>query len=375
MGAVAKKPRVLDVAALGKLFEALKAAGHTLIGPVASDGAIQYQPIDGVADLPAGWSDFQDKGRYRLTETGETSLFAYASAPQSWKRYLHPPRLKLFSARRDKGQIRFDDEAKPIPKYAFIGVRACDLNAIAIQDRVFIDNGQIDPHYAVRRERAFLVAVNCSRAGGTCFCTSMGTGPRAETGYDLALTELIDARGHRFLLEAGSEAGEDIAAGLDTAAAVQEDIDAAAALSERVAGNMGRSLDTNGLPEILARNLSHPHWDAVAERCLACSNCTMVCPTCFCTSVEDTTSLEDGSAERWRNWDSCFSGRFTHVVGGQVRDSTRSRYRQWLTHKLSYWHEQFDSSGCVGCGRCITWCPVGIDITEEATAIRAGDEA
>ena len=375
MGAVAKQSRVLDAAALGKLFEALKAAGFTLIGPVPRDGAIQYQPIDGVADLPAGWSDFQDKGRYRLKETGEASLFDYASAPQSWKRYLHPPRLKLFSARHKKGQLRFDDDAEPIPKYAFIGVRACDLNAIAIQDRVFIDNGQADPHYAARRERAFLVAVNCSRAGGTCFCTSMGTGPRAETGYDIALTELIDDRGHRFLLETGSEAGESITAGLDTAAAVQEDIDAAAALSERVAGNMGRSLDTDGLPEILARNLSHPHWDAVAERCLACSNCTMVCPTCFCTSVEDTTSLEDGSAERWRNWDSCFSGRFSYVVGGQVRDSTRSRYRQWLTHKLSYWHEQFDSSGCVGCGRCITWCPVGIDITEEATAIRAGDEA
>ncbi len=374
MGAAAKNPRVLDVAALGQLFEALKAAGHTLIGPVARDGAIQYQPIDGMGDLPAGWSDFQDKGRYRLKESGEASLFGYASAPQSWKRYLHPPRLKLFSARRKKGQISFDDEAEPIPKYAFIGVRACDLNAIAIQDRVFTGNGQADPHYAARRERAFLVAVNCSRAGGTCFCTSMGTGPRVKTGYDIALTELIDARGHRFLLETGSEAGEGIAAGLDTAAAAQEDIDAAAALSERVAGNMGRSLDTDGLPEILARNLSHPHWDAVAERCLACSNCTMVCPTCFCTSVEDTTSLEDGSAERWRNWDSCFSGRFTYVVGGQVRDSTRSRYRQWLTHKLSYWHEQFDSSGCVGCGRCITWCPVGIDITEEATAIRAGDE-
>jgi Fe-S-cluster-containing hydrogenase component 2 len=132
-------------------------------------------------------------------------------------------------------------------------------------------------------------------------------------------------------------------------------------------------MDVTGLPELLARNLEHPRWDDVASRCLACANCTMACPTCFCSTVEDTTDLTGDHAERWRSWDSCFTMDFSHVHGGSVRTSTRARYRQWLTHKLSTWHAQFGTSGCVGCGRCITWCPVAIDLTQEVAAIRGSE--
>ena len=137
------------------------------------------------------------------------------------------------------------------------------------------------------------------------------------------------------------------------------------ATARKVAEQMGRELETDGLRELLERNREHPRWDEVSERCLTCGNCTMVCPTCFCTSVEDVTDLTGEEAERWREWDSCFSLDFSYVVGGSVRSSSRSRYRQWMTHKLGTWWDQFGSSGCVGCGRCITWCPVGIDVTEE----------
>ena len=133
---------------------------------------------------------------------------------------------------------------------------------------------------------------------------------------------------------------------------------------------MGRELDTTDIRELLYRNYEHPRWDEVAERCLACGNCTMVCPTCFCTTVEDVTDLAGEHVERHQRWDSCFTIDYSHIHGGAVRGSTRSRYRQWMTHKLATWIDQFGSSGCVGCGRCITWCPVGIDITEEARAIR-----
>jgi formate hydrogenlyase subunit 6/NADH:ubiquinone oxidoreductase subunit I len=245
------------------------------------------------------------------------------------------------------------------------------LQAIAIQDRVFIDGPYVDAGYQKRRHDNFIVAVNCGEAGGTCFCVSMKTGPKAETGFDLALTELLDAGSHRFLVEVGSVAGGDVLAELPYKTASPEDKAAADALVARTAASMGRTLDTDGLKELLQGHPDHPQWDNVAARCLTCANCTMVCPTCFCTTVEDHTDLATQTAERVRRWDSCFTLDFSYIHGGSVRKEYRSRYRQWMTHKLASWIDQFGTSGCVGCGRCITWCPVGIDITAEAAAIRS----
>ncbi len=129
-------------------------------------------------------------------------------------------------------------------------------------------------------------------------------------------------------------------------------------------------MDTENLRDLLLSNLEHPRWDDVAQRCLSCTNCTMVCPTCFCASVSEVSDLTGDQVQRVRQWESCFNIDFSYTAGGTVRGDTRSRYRQWLTHKLASWHDQFETSGCVGCGRCITWCPVGIDLTEEVAAIR-----
>jgi sulfhydrogenase subunit beta (sulfur reductase) len=137
------------------------------------------------------------------------------------------------------------------------------------------------------------------------------------------------------------------------------------------AARMGRVLETDALRDVLYASAESPRWDDVAARCLACTNCTLVCPTCFCTSVDDVTDLTATSTERHRVWDSCFSEDYSYLHGGSVRTSTASRYRQWMTHKLASWTDQFGTSGCVGCGRCITWCPAAIDITAEAAALRA----
>ncbi len=153
-------------------------------------------------------------------------------------------------------------------------------------------------------------------------------------------------------------------------AATAAEVGAAEAVVARTAESMGREMRADDLHDLLMRNLSHPRWDDVAARCLSCANCTMVCPTCFCTSVEDSSDLTGTETSRSRRWDSCFTMDFSYIHGGSVRSSTKSRYRQWMTHKLATWVDQFGSSGCVGCGRCITWCPVGIDITEEVRAIR-----
>ncbi len=371
----APQTSVIGPEALDTLVEALKARGFRVLGPTVRDGAIVYDDLDSAGELPIGWTDEQEPGRYRLERRDDEARFGYAVGPHSWKQFLFPARIRLWHGRRSEdGGFEVEEPPAEDAPFAFIGVRSCELHGIAIQDRVFLGGKYVDRDYEARRKDAFLVAVNCFEPGGTCFCVSMGTGPKAEAGYDLALTEILDGE-HRFLVEAGSERGAEVLAELPGRDAEALDLQAAGAAVDGAAARMGRSLDTADLRDLLARNLEHPRWDDVAERCLTCGNCTMVCPTCFCTSVEDHTSLAGDEAERVRLWDSCYSVDHAYLHGGSIRPSGRARYRQWLTHKFGTWHDQFGESGCIGCGRCITWCPVGIDVTEELTAIRASEEA
>jgi sulfhydrogenase subunit beta (sulfur reductase) len=369
--------RVIEPDALEALVAALRGRGYRVLGPTVRDGAIVYDELESAAELPVGWTDRQEPGSYRLERRDDEARFGYAAGPHSWKQFLFPPRIRLWGARRngDSGPEIEEEPLDPTP-LAFLGVRACELHAIAIQDRVFTGGRSVDRDYAARRAGAFVVAVNCSEPAGTCFCASMGTGPRVGAGYDLALTEILDG-GHRLLAEPGSERGAEVLGELPSRPAEEADLEAAGRVVERAEARMGRAMPAGDLRDLLASNLEHPRWDDVAERCLSCTNCTLVCPTCFCSTVEDHTDLTGEHAERWRTWDSCFSLDHSYIHGGSVRPSGRSRYRQWLTHKLGTWHDQFGSSGCVGCGRCIAWCPVGIDITEEIAAIgeRGGDDA
>jgi len=361
---------VLTAAGLQALFDSLRRRGYRIVGPKVRDGAIVYDDIEGVPDLPQGWTDEQAPGRYRLARRDDEALFGYAIGPHSWKAFLHPSVQRLWKSRREGEEVAITTEPPSAERFAFIGVRACELKAIAVQDQVFLGGAHVDAHYRARREGAFVVAVNCAEAGGTCFCVSMKSGPRVDAGYDLALTEIMDGGEHRFVVEAGSAGGGEVLAELPGRAATEGDLAAAEAVVERTAASMGRQMRSDDLHELLLANLEHPRWDEVADRCLTCGNCTMVCPTCFCTSVEDSSDLAGVESSRSRRWDSCFTMDFTHVPSGSVRASARSRYRQWMTHKLATWIDQFGTSGCVGCGRCLTWCPVGIDITEEVRAIR-----
>jgi ferredoxin len=361
--------RVIDRTGLDALIAALRDDGFTVVGPVLRDGAIVFDEVHGVADLPAGWTDEQEAGTYRLRRRDDEALFGYAVGPHSWKKFLFPPRTLLMRARRGEDGFLVDEEQPDQPAFAFLAVRGCDLAAIQVQDKVFL-GAHPDPTYAQRRERAFVIALHCSTPAGTCFCVSMGTGPKAGPGYDLALTELLDDDGHRFLVEVGSDRGAAVLDGLPSRSAAPPDEAEAVRVVEAAAASMGRELVTDGIKELLYDSFEHPRWDDVASRCLSCGNCTMVCPTCFCSSVEDTSELAGDGVERWREWDSCFTLDFSELGGSAVRSSTKARYRQWMTHKLATWQDQFGSSGCVGCGRCIAWCPVGIDLTEEVRAMR-----
>ena len=361
-------PRLIGVDGLGALIEALVADGYQVIGPAVQDGAIVLRDLSSAAELPSGWGVELEPGGYRLRRRDDTAAFGHAAGPQSWKRFLHPPRERLWSAARTAAGFEVAEDGDEPPRYAFLGVRPCDLRAIEIQDRVL---GQPGSRYAQRRSGAFIIAVNCTEPGETCFCASMSAGPGTDgSGFDLALTELPGETGHRFLVDTGSQRGADVLGRVPSEPADDATLREARAGVEAAADQMGRQMEADGLRELMAASHGAARWDDVASRCLTCGNCTMACPTCFCTSIEDTTDLTGEHAERWERWDSCFDLDFSYLHGGSVRPSAKSRYRQWLTHKLGTWHDQFGSSGCVGCGRCIVWCPVGIDLTEEVKALR-----
>jgi ferredoxin len=349
---------VLTRAGLDELVDTLMADGYRVIGPVVRGDAIVLAELGSGADLPAGWGVDTSPGSYRLRRRADEAVFGHSAGPGSWKEFLHPPRQRLWQAQ----------DGADVP-YAFLGVRACDLAAIATLGDVLGADNHPDSSFTRKRSGLFVVAAGCTEPGGVCFCASMGTGPRPGPGYDLALTEQIDDAGHRFVVEVGSNRGSQLLSRIGHRAAAASDLKSARAAVDAAAERMGRQMPDVDIRDLLARSRESPSWDDVASRCLTCGNCTMVCPTCFCTTVEDSSDLTGEHAERWQRWASCFELDFSYLHGGSVRSSGASRYRQWITHKLSTWHDQFGSSGCVGCGRCIAWCPVGIDITAEVATL------
>lgn len=350
---------------LEDLLELLKADGYRLLGPRLREGAIVFDTLDSAADLARGLNDVQSPGAYRLVTNGDR-YFDWANGPQGLKPLTFASHEPLWECRRDEsGRLEFAAILPEPHPTAVIGVRGCDLAALELQDRHFLAPGRADTQYQARRNALFLVAVHCNRPAATCFCASTGDGPRAGEGFDIALQELEEG----FLVEAGSDRGSALLTRLRLAPASPEQLSEAEDLYQGAVARQRRGLPSRDLSEHLFANLEHPRWEEIAGRCLACGNCTSVCPTCFCNDLVTEPSLNGEATETVRQWDSCYTPGHSYFAGRALRKDIRTRYRQWLTHKLGGWHAQYGRSGCTGCGRCITWCPVGIDITEEATAI------
>jgi sulfhydrogenase subunit beta (sulfur reductase) len=365
---MAPSPQLLPKSRLQDLIASLEARGFRVVGPVARDGAVVWDTVRQASDLPWGWRDRQEPGRYRLEQSGEPTVFGVVHGPQSLKPFVFAPREGLLVIEKAKSGFAARPTIPQAEKVAVLGARACDLAGLAVQDRIFLKDLYPDPYYEARRRALFVVAVNCTRALSTCFCASMNTGPRAEQGFDLVLTESSE----HFVLETGSDEGRAVAEELAPVPAPQGALAEVDARIAACAHSQTRRLDRASLPQALYEAHEHPRWDQVAARCLACANCTMVCPTCFCHTVEVTPDLDRQRTEHVRLWDSCFTPDHGYVHGKNLRPAVKDRYRMWLTHKLASWTDQFGMSGCVGCGRCITWCPVGIDLTEEMAALTEG---
>lgn len=364
------KPLICTTAQFQQLLDLIADKGYKLLGPTIRDEVIIYDEIRSAQDLPIGWQDEQEAGHYRLKRRNDKAYFGYNVGPHSWKKYLFPPREKLWSAKKSDNKLEILESQPIVEKMAFIGVRACELQAISVQDKVFNHKLGVYQQYQQRRDSNFIMAVNCTTAAKTCFCASMDAGPSAKEGYDLALTEVIDDTQHYFLVLTGSTSGEELCEALALKPASQAECDLAHLLVEKTKDLMIRRVDNANVHKVLMNSWNSQQWDKVAERCINCANCTLVCPTCFCSDTQDKVSLDGTHVDRWQSWDSCFNLSHSFVHGGSVRSSAQSRYRQWLTHKFGTWWDQFGTSGCVGCGRCIAWCPVGIDVTEELNKLQ-----
>lgn len=357
---------------LGLIFGKLKET-HRVIGPRLENDTVVLTEIE-FDDLPVGVRDLQAPGCYKLENNRKNDImFSFSHGPHSFKTFLNPAVQELARFRRTRRGVFAETVGTAEKPLAFIGVRACDIAALRLLDKVFLDGFVRDHAYWQRRRDIIIIAVNCLYPGANCFCDSMGTGPEVTSLFDIALTEIGDC----FLVEAGTATGQRLIEGMPASEVKDSDLEEKAARILDCRKNMKKSMETEDLPGVLYRNMEHPRWAEIARRDLECGNCTMVCPTCFCNSAYDVLPVAEisGSLKEWvvvrtRKWDSCFSKNFAKVHGGNFRRSRKARYRHWMTHKLGYWIDQFGSPGCVGCGRCITWCPVGIDITRELEEIR-----
>ena len=363
---------------LDDLVRLLRKQGYTVLGPTVVNQAISLQPMRAADQLPKGLRDEQDGGHYRLVPGDPALTFEYVVGPDGPKGHLFPSNLRLLAFHVEGDDFVLDEgfAAAAQARHSWACGRA-SWRPSACRTGFSAWTGP-RPSAASRRPGTR------RRGSRRCCWPSTAPGPaapasaprgaparRPREGFDLALTELRNG----FLVEVGSQRGAALANQLPLREPTAAEMELAELKLQRACEQMGRQLDTEGIKELLDAELEHPEWDDVARRCLSCGNCTMVCPTCFCSTVSDSTYLTGQQATRTRQWESCYTLQFTYTTTGPERNTIRGRYRHWLRHKLGTWWDQFGTSGCVGCGRCITWCPVGIDLTEEIARLRKESHA
>jgi len=293
-------------------------------------------------------------------------ILEYRNAKESPKSVLFPQREALFRYRTEKGKAEVDVPAGAAKGRVLFGIRPCDARGLLLLDKVF-GGGSSDPYYMEKRRQTVVVSLGCTDPNPSCFCLSMGGGPCSAEGSDLLLLDL----GDRYIAEAVSEKG---VAFLEDQAFEKND-EKSLSLAEKTRKQAEASMQPlakkENLEEELERLFSDPVWKDLAETCLSCGICTYLCPTCHCFDLCDEASGQAG--ERIRVWDSCQFPLFTQQASGfNPRPTVKERFRQRIMHKLSYLPRSQGMTGCVGCGRCVTECPVNLDIREVMVSLSEG---
>jgi len=358
-------PMFLPKPQLQHLITILTQQKYQVLGPQVRDQTIVYEPLESVEQLPRGIRDIQSPGKYVLTETQNNLWFGWANGPQAIKPLCFSPQEILWESSTTTHTLDFQATLPETGLTAILGVRACDIAALKLQDQHFLHGEYIDPYYKARRQSLLVIGVDCSHPADTCFCNATGDGPCVSDGADIVLTELNNG----FLIHADTPSGKAVTNQLTLIAPSKLQLVEAEKQNKEAAERQTRGLPNANIQKSLNAIQSHQHWEDIGKRCLACGNCTAVCPSCFCHSEHDESDIEGNSATHVRQWDSCFNQQHSYIHGIIIRGDTSMRYRQWLTHKFAHWVTQYGRSGCTGCGRCITWCPVGIDVTLELATL------
>lgn len=331
---------IMSEADLPRILEEL-GQSYRVFGPVQKGTDYVFSPIEHAEDL----------------------CLDYSTTILPPKKFFSPPRETIFTFEGDS--ISSITDLIPEEKQILLGVHSCDLAGLKFLDRVFL-GFRSDPRYLRRRNNFLIFAVTCKTVADTCFCLSMGTGPEA-SGFDVLMTDV----GRRYLMEAGSPEGEKVLKSLGLKTATKEDFEAKRAAIERLKGEFKRSIDMDGMSELCMSSKDHSVWAKYGKICLACGQCGISCPTCFCFDIRESIDPSLRKGERYREWDVCLLREFSQVaMGGNFRPERSARIRQFICHNLCYGSYQYSMMKCIGCGRCIKVCPVNIDITEIARELR-----
>lgn len=332
---------------------------YRVIGPKKENYSLNLGELKNPRDLALGYISEEDRGIYRLyKEEGSMSIdrARYMNHP---KYFTHLPTEELYRTKKTNGSFEVEEPEMDKRKLAFVLIKSCDISALHCMDRVF-DQKYKDPSYNATREDTLIIGANCFHPGKNCFCTTFNAGPTTDKGFDLQLSDF----GDKYMVEVGTEKGAELLSQIPSHPAGADDLQKKEMMTERSKRLMFKAFDIKKGVKTLNENYEHPYWDELKNDCFSCTNCISVCPLCFCYEVSDESNVTRTESRRVRKWDACQDLNFAGIHGANFREDRAARLKHWVNHKIHWQHDQYGCSGCTGCSRCITWCPIGIDITE-----------
>ncbi|MHA1656299.1 MAG: 4Fe-4S dicluster domain-containing protein [Candidatus Heimdallarchaeota archaeon] len=309
----------------------------------------------------------------RSSEEVEFSILFNEKLPMiPLKKIFLPPQQTVFKYSLSEGVTESCEElaARVAEKEILVfGASPCDITGVNVLNRIFREY-YTDALFSQLRDRTVIIGMNClDHCYENCFCETMHSND-PKSGYDIMLTPISKTKliavpnsdKGKALLRTHGEIFQEVTA---------KDHQAYLKALEQKRLNFKREFPIEGLASEIEDNFESSVWEEFTKKCLFCGSCTFVCPTCYCFSTKDNLSIDLKTGERIRDWDSCYYPEFALVAGGHnFREHQSQRFRYRYLHKFVDIPRRYNLEGCVGCGRCITYCPANIDVRDVLKMIR-----